>query len=195
MITPGLLVTLEGLDNAGKTTVCAVIAERLRDVTVTKELTTTVGRTLKDAIRQGLPLTPEEKVLLFAADRLERQRVSVDPAIQEGRVVVADRWVHSALAYRLAEVSQGRTQLREYVLAVNRPCRKPDLAVYLDIPATTSYARQAGSDPLPRVDLERVRDEYLELVARGELRRVDGLRPVDAVATDVLSCIASVRRS
>ena len=197
MASKGLLVCLEGIDNAGKTAVARSVVRRLRSAgrpaQISKEFNTAIGKVLKESY---LSASAELKTLLFAADRIERQQRIIEPAIRSGTIVVADRWTYSALAYRLAGTTPARRKrLRSYIDAVNRVCRVPDLVFYLDIPVSMSVARRQVDDPMPTEDvLKRVRVEYLKMRHRPIFEWVDATKPSDVVAQTVFERVAEVAK-
>lgn len=192
----GIFVSFEGIDNAGKTEVGAHLCERLRaaghQALLSKEFTTPIGALLKSTYIAGPHTSPELKVLLFAADRLERQHNVIVPALSAGAIVIADRWTYSAFAYRRAEAEVAgadASALLDYVDTVNRRCMTPDLQLYLDISVSSSMARQrTGDSAVPsEVVLKGAREAYLSLVRGGKLTLVDASRSVDAVVADIES--------
>lgn len=197
MASKGLLVCLEGIDNSGKTAVARRVVAQLRSVgrsaQVSKEFGTTIGRILKASY---LSSSVELKTLLFAADRIERQQRFIEPALNSGTIVVADRWYFSALAYRLAEVAPAkRRRLRSYVWAINQVCLRPDLTFYLDIPVSLATARRQANDLMPSEEvLRRVRVEYIKMCRRFGFERIDATGRIDVVAQMVFGRIAEAAR-
>lgn len=113
---PGRFIVLEGLDGAGTTTQTERLASLLRseghDVVTTREPSDgPVGTMLRQALtgRLGLPqgrgpLAQETLALLFAADRTDHLHARILPALEQGKVVLCDRYVLSSLAYQGASL-------------------------------------------------------------------------------------------
>jgi dTMP kinase len=108
--------------------------------------------------------------------------------LQNGTMVVSDRYVYSSLAY------QGSAGLDlDWIKKINKFSPVPDLAIYIDLPLEV-LARRIKSD---RSVMERmrtqmmVRNVYIELVKRGELIRVGGNRPVKEVSKEILDLVLS----
>ena len=123
--------------------------------------------------------------LAFALDRLIHLKRRVIPLLEEGYVVVSDRYMYSSIAYQTASGAP-----LEWVMEVNKWALKPDLAIYLDVdPLTGLRRRQSMKSRFPEFEklefIERVRRVYLELVSRGLLVKVDASRPVEEVYKDV----------
>jgi len=184
---PGKLIDLEGIDNCGKTTqaylVSAWLNSRKQPSVVTKELTTPVGRLIKWYFGQE-SFPPILKVLLFAGDRFIRQVKEVSPAINKGKIVIADRWVSSAVVYRAVESIS-----TDYVIKVNDFALKPDVIIILDVPAALAVERgKLAKRPCPySLDfLKKARLEYLRIAETVGAIVIDGSLPKDQVTQEIL---------
>jgi dTMP kinase len=170
----GVLITLEGIDGAGKTTQVrrleATLAARGYRIVVTREPGgTPLGRELRRLLlERDLALTPDAELLLFLADRAEHVARVIKPALAAGAVVLCDRFSDSTLAYqgygRRADVAR----LRE-LDAASRDGVAPDLTLLLDCPvAEGARRRRRALDRYQALDAafqERVRDGFLALAA------------------------------
>ena len=96
---PGLLVAFEGIDNAGKTTQVKLVADWLKScgwsTLISLEMRTGIGESFRAEFEIG-KLSPRIKALLFAADRYYRLENEIIPALDQGAIVLADRWYLSA---------------------------------------------------------------------------------------------------
>ena len=171
----GRLVDLEGIDNCGKTTqarlVSSFLNEHKQPCTVTRELTTPIGKVIKWYFRQK-HFPPVLKLLLFAGDRFIRQKRDVLPKLNKGNIVIADRWVLSAVVYRAVEGISSNC-----VLTVNRFALKPDFVIILDIPAESAVERgKLAKKPCPySLDfLKKARAEYLRIAKAANVVVLDG---------------------
>jgi dTMP kinase len=193
----GLFITLEGIDGCGKTTQARLLAGWLRrrgfSVVCTDEPTDgPVGRVVKRILRGELRVPVEVEVFLFAADRAWHLANVVEPALGAGRVVINERYVGSSLAYQTA-----RGASRTLVRRANEFARRPDLAIFIDVPprvAASRIRRERDLDEFER-DLglqELVRKGYLELVKRGEMARVDGTRGKKEVQNEIRKLVATI---
>jgi dTMP kinase len=139
----GFLIAIEGIDGTGKTTQAHLVQERLQEkklcVIRTKEPTTGKwGQILRDSALTGR-LSLEEEVETFLKDRREHVETVINPHLQAGHIVIADRYYFSTMAYQGARGIDPNELLRQNELFAP----EPDLLVILDIE--------------PKFGLERIR--------------------------------------
>lgn len=187
-------VAFEGVEGAGKTTVCAATARRLRArravVTVREPGGTGVGEAIREILLHpdGV-VAPWAEALLFAAARAQLAADVVRPALDRGAVVLSDRSVYSSLAYQGA----GRGLGVEAVRAVNEPGLGgtwPSLVVLLRLDPEVGAAREDGRDRIGAEGaafLHRVAGAFDDLAAAEPDRFlvVDADRPLDDVVAEV----------
>ncbi len=203
MTSPGLFISIEGGEGAGKSTVITALREALaatgREVVLTRE---PGGTPEGEAIRALLldpanHLAPEAELLLMFASRAQLVRQLIRPALARGAVVVADRFTDASFAYQ----GGGRgldmgciAELERWAAGI-----KPDLTLLLDVGVAQGLARARarGGDPdrieRERVDFfERVRATYLARAAAepARFRVVDASQPAPDVRTAVQSLLA-----
>ncbi|WP_253306743.1 dTMP kinase [unidentified bacterial endosymbiont] len=173
----GRFIVIEGLEGAGKSTVCGLVATALTQAGISEVLQTRepggtqLGEQLRLLIQQGLPDEPlqatAELLLLYAA-RAQLVEQVIKPALARGAWVVGDRHDLSTQAYQgggrgIAE--QVLNSLRDAVLGPFRP----DLTLYLDISPAKGLQRVAQRGSFDRMEQEsllffqRVRARYLAL--------------------------------
>lgn len=173
----GRFIVIEGLEGAGKSTVCGLVATALTQAGISEVLQTRepggtqLGEQLRLLIQQGLPDEPlqatAELLLLYAA-RAQLVEQVIKPALARGAWVVGDRHDLSTQAYQgggrgIAE--QVLHSLRDAVLGPFRP----DLTLYLDIRPAKGLQRVAQRGSFDRMEQEsllffqRVRERYLAL--------------------------------
>ena len=180
----GAFICIEGLDGCGKTTQAKLLTEKLRKshraVYTAEPSRGKIGTYIRNRCLYGEKrLSTVVEALLFAADRIEHVETEVLPALNEGQLVISDRYVYSSLAY------QGAAGLSlEWIEKVNEHALKPDLAVFIDVnPKTVMHRLKPKRSVMENMETQqRVRDIYLKFVAKGELIRIDGDRSKAEVA-------------
>ena len=192
----GLFITLEGPDGSGKTTQLRLLADWLRardySLLVTREPGGThIGEDIRELLHDcaHVEMSPHAEILLYSASRAQLVAEVIRPALQAGKVVLCDRYFDSTYAYQGYGRGLSLDALRSITdFAVQG--LKPDLTLYLDVPAAVGLRRREQSgEALNRLDREtvafheRVRQGYLALAGAepGRWRVVDAVGPVDAV--------------
>lgn len=186
-------IVLEGGDGAGKTAqakaLCSALKRNGYEVHPTAEPSrSTVGKLIRRSFLEREKMFPEVEALLFAADRFLHLKYEIRPALAAGRMVVCDRYMYASLAYQGAQ-GVDLSWIRE----MNRFADKPDLAIYLDVPAETGLSRiRRKKSVLEKLELQRrVREEYLKLVQAGELALVDSTQPIEKVSEDIYALVVA----
>ncbi|MEP7044849.1 MAG: dTMP kinase [Dokdonella sp.] len=190
----GKLITLEGGEGAGKSTVLEAVRARLAshglEVVVTRE---PGGTALGEAVR-ALVLDParadlcvESELLLMFAARAQLAHEVIRPALDAGRWVLSDRFTDASYAYQGG--GRGQPQARIADLEAWAVALKPDLTLLLDLPVADGLARAGARGEADRIEreaadfFERVRAAYRARAAAepARYRVIDARQPVDAV--------------
>jgi dTMP kinase len=194
----GVFIAIEGIDGAGVTTQAELLQRKLEDdilpfikedveygngphTHLTKEPTDgPAGGQIRVALSERLELDTETLALFFATDRRDHVEREIEPMLEDGYIVIADRYYLSSYAYQLDGVGGDLEWLR----AINSKSISPDLTVLLDVEVDTSKRRRDQSrltEELTedRETLETVRENYLDIAdtlqSEGEnIRIVDG---------------------
>jgi dTMP kinase len=193
-MTRGRLVAIEGIDRAGKSSLLHRMPSALPDCRVPLELCSEFQSPLRDVFRDALgALSPFQKTYLFAADRAWTYEGTCLPALEEGRLVLWDRYVASALAYRSVELGREETQLQlDDVRAINRPFRGPDLTLLIEISVETSVARAAAAgrpEPYSAAFLHDVSEAYRTMAVAEGWAILDGEAGEEMTATAAATAI------
>lgn len=202
----GRLITIEGLDGSGKTTLAAALADALRARGVEVELLREPGgvaaaeriRTLvKDpALRVGA----RAEALLYAAARAQLVEEALAPALARGAWVLLDRFVDSSLAYQGAGRALGIEEVRA-INAFGTGGLAPDRTLLLQLDPALGRARQDGRGEAPD-RLEREGDGFFAAIAEGyarlaaaepeRIRAIDASAPPEQVLAAALAALADL---
>ncbi|MFZ2476089.1 MAG: dTMP kinase [Lactococcus raffinolactis] len=205
-MTKGILITLEGPEGAGKTTILQQILPILTQVGVAILTTREPGGIrIAENIREII-LAPENtaidgktELLLFAAARRQHLNEKVRPALAEGEIVIIDRFIDSSVAYQgyargidVADVEMINNFATDGLL--------PDLTLYFDVDTEIGLSRvMSGNREVNRLDLEakemhqKVRAGY-QAIAKANPERIvtiDASQTIDQVVSTTLSTLQS----
>jgi len=192
-----LLVTIEGIDGTGKSTLLLALKERLSDLdpVFTREPGATwVGESVRRAIAEQID--PITEATLFVADHAAHLATVVRQALAEGKLVISDRYSDSRFAYQSVTLAGVIPDPEGWLRAMHNGWSVvPDKTILLVIPVDDALARLAtksGREHFERREiLEKVQDRYLEF-ARAEPARfiiVDALKEKDEIAGFVADAI------
>jgi len=188
----GKLIAVEGIDQAGKQTVCAWLVGEFRAHGVAAEqtgfpdYTTPLGHEIAAFLRGERAYPAEARQLLYTANRWERA-AELRAWLAEGRAIVADRYIASGVAYGAA---QGLAI--DWMLALERGLPPADLTVLLDITPEVSLARKTTARDAyeARTDLlARAREAYHTLAQGPGWLVVDAAADRDTVRARVLAAL------
>lgn len=167
----GKLITFEGIDGSGKSTLSKAVYEKLLNqgfsVLLTKEPgATEFGKTLRKMLQESeVKIDPKAEFLLFAADRAQHIEQVVLPALKAGKIVISDRMADSSLAYQ----GYGRNLDKEIINKVNSWAMqglKPDLTIYIKIDYETAIGRIKKRDE-KLTNFEKEKTEFFQRVIQG----------------------------
>jgi dTMP kinase len=194
-----MLVTIEGLDGCGKSTLVEGLRGVFPDATFTREPT---DSWYGEAVERSLAAPdadPLAELFLYTADHAAHLSRVVRPALAEGRLVISDRYSDSRIAYQATTLAAADAVADPfaYVRSLHEPfSRPPDLTLYLDIDPETAAARSDGANKFERADhLAAVRERYERLLADEPDRfvRIDATRPPEAVRDRAVAAVEARR--
>lgn len=171
----GLFITFEGGEGCGKSTHSRLLLKKLEQRNIPVVLThepggTALGDELRKALKRkrGSSISPRAELFLVAASRAQLVAEVIRPALQEGKVVLCDRFTHSTMVYQ----GYGRGLDFTAIQMVNNMATRnlnPDLIILLDISPEQGLARkQSLKDRFELEDLSfhrRVREGYVKMAA------------------------------
>lgn len=200
----GIIISFEGPDGAGKTTVLEqvlpVLQEKGYDIVTTREPGgVEIAERIRDVILDvnHVAMDSKTELLLYMAARRQHYVEKVLPALVAGKVVLIDRFIDSSIAYQGA----GRGLDKDIITRLNdfaTDGRKPDLTLYFDVESEIGLARIAknAEREVNRLDLEkldmhkRVRKGYLALAEQEKrIVTIDASRELADVVSETLHTI------
>ena len=203
-VTPGLFISLEGIDGSGKSTQAKWLAAWLRDQGRDPVLTREPGgapgaEAIRRLLVEGDPdrWSPETEILLFTAARRDHLERTIRPALAAGRDVITDRFADSTRVYQGAT----RGDLRGLVDDIHARVIgiEPDLTLILDIDPEVALARglarRSGEDRFEDFGLgfqRKLHDGFRALAneAPGRCVLIDANRTPEAIAADITAAVA-----
>ncbi|MBJ7353290.1 MAG: dTMP kinase [Thermoleophilaceae bacterium] len=193
MTDGGYFISFEGIDRSGKSTQAIVLAEELgeRALFVREPGGTIFSERVRGILKDPeVPLSPRAEALLFAAARADLVASVIRPALDEGRIVIADRFIDSSLAYQGVARGLGVDAIK----TLNHwaaDTLMPNMTLLIEIDPAVAISR--GAEEHDRFEDEgesfqrKVAEAYDQLAIDNPDRiiRVDGDRGPDDVALDV----------
>jgi len=199
----GYFITVEGTDGAGKTTQIKLIEDYLKSknksVVVTREPGgTSIGEKIRDILldSQNSEMGMITEMLLYASARAQLVSEVIRPAIEEGKVVICDRFVDSSYVYQ----GFGRGIDLKIITDVNRVALDglvPDITLFFDLNPVEALRRRKNSTELDRIEKEkmdfhkRVYNGYkkLAMLYSDRINCIDSDRSIEEIFDDVKACI------
>lgn len=197
----GLFISFEGGEGSGKSSVINVVKQKLEadghKVVITRE---PGGVNVSEQIRNVIlavdnQMSKETEALLYAASRVEHLYSKVIPLINEGYIVLSDRYIDSSLAYQ----GYARGIGIEKVLEINMFAKEylPKVTYFFDVTPEVGLARIQGRDKIDRLDLEtidfhqKVYEGYKEVckLYPERVKSINGERCIEAIIEDIYNDI------
>ena len=203
MQSRGKFITFEGCDGCGKSTQLKMFNEYLTQQNIPHIFTREPGGgKISEAIREillsgkNMEMTDECEALLYAASRVQHLSDRVEPALQEGKLVICDRYVDSSFAYQAYARGLGV----DFIGKINAYALQkylPDVTIFIDLTPEAAFLRKKGADKDDRLELagmafhQKVYQGYKQLAAQEPERIVciDGNNTPDGIFADVLKAL------
>lgn len=198
-MSSGLFITVEGTDGSGKTTQIQLMKQYLENrgyqVILTREPGgTQVSEKIRDLVldKENSDITPITEMILYAASRAQHVSQLIKPALEEGKVVICDRFVDSSYAYQ----GFGRNIDLKAIADVNRIAVNgiiPDITFFLDIDVETAIMRRVAATEADRIEQEKldfhknVYEGYkkLSVLYPERIKTIDAQRTVEEIADEI----------
>jgi dTMP kinase len=116
----------------------------------------------------------------------------VKPALDEGKLVICDRYIFSSLAY------QGSAGLSlDWIETINARALQPDFSLFIDVdPERVLERLQRKKSVMETLETQRkVREVYLRFVEKGEMIRIDGDKPKEGVADELYAVVLDLLKT
>jgi len=190
----GKFFAFEGIDGAGLTTQSSLLKDWFENqgfaTFLTKEPTDgPIGSQIRLVLSKRLRMGSTALALAFAADRMDHLDTDIVSKINNGVIVISDRYYLSSYAYQSLDLELG------WLANVNSKCLKPHLTILLDVPALICKKRMERMrwhvELYEQTEkLERVRENFLSIAEQmrknGEnIEVVDGNRPLSEIHKDI----------
>ncbi|MHA2024433.1 MAG: dTMP kinase [Candidatus Thorarchaeota archaeon] len=200
----GFLFVIEGIDGSGKTCACKELVKRLQsigyDVVHLREPTTESqwGKEIRARSPTG-ELSPDEELDLYTKDREWHIANRILPALDEGKVVLMDRYFFASGAYQSTVLDIHWSE----ILRINREdisAPEPDIVFILDVPADIGLERATGRTGKANLQFERierlvkVRKNYLEMIETDSatFKLIDSTNPLDQVIDEIYDIVTDI---
>jgi|TARA_B110000914_G_C15482498_1_gene456383 dTMP kinase len=192
-----VLINLEGIDGCGKSTQSKFLVKKFEEnnekTIILKEPTNgKYGKKLWEMLSGKREATTEQILDLFVMDRKEHVKNKINPALNEGKIVLMDRYYYSTMAYQAAagiDVNRIRKD--------NEFAPKPDIVLIFDLPADLAMKRVRGhsvADVFEKEEhLEKVREAYLNLENDPLVRIIDSTRTPEEIFEEVWKLVSEVK--
>ncbi len=203
-----MLITFEGIEGSGKTTqielLCDYLKKKGQPIIQTREPGGTgFGEALRAVLlKKGMDVFPLSELLVFMAMRAQHVEEVILPALQDGKIVICDRFVDATYAYQ----GYGRKIDLGVIETLNRLVTKgtrPNLTILMNVSAERGLKRKAASSPMDRIEEEdisfhqKIKKAY-EKLAKEDPKRffvVDGSLKADAIHLIVREKVNNVLKS
>lgn len=198
----GKFITFEGGECSGKTTIIQKVCQLFMDKNIPYISTREPGgidiaEQIRDIILdiKNKKMTEETEALLYAASRMQHLKERIIPALDEGKIVICDRFLDSSLAYQ----GYARGLGMDAILKINHFALEhlPDLTLFIDVTPDVALKRLSQRNKTDRLDLEsetfhqKVYDGYQEVMKLYPNRvvRIDGNQNLEKVCDDCIHVI------
>jgi dTMP kinase len=196
----GLFITIEGMDGSGKTTQINKLRDYFEGLGQHVVLTREPGGTLiSEAIRELIldiqykEMDNVTEALLYAASRAQHVREYIGPCLEQGDIVICDRFVDSSIVYQ----GHARKLGEDMVAKINEYATGglvPDITFFLDLEHTKGMDRKKNQQDLDRLEAEKehfhqlVREGYHKLLAANphRIKGIDASQSIEQVHQEII---------
>jgi dTMP kinase len=209
----GLLITLEGIDGSGKSTVLRHIASRLRNVLPERRIVITaeptdgeVGRILRSELGKASGEGSEasaamrmQELFLFMADHAQHLAKTIIPSLESGAIVLSDRYADSTAAYQGVTLQGIVPDPVSWIQSISRPWNiQPDKTLLFILEPESALTRmqsRSGREKFERLEFLRLVDENFRAIAALDPQRfvlIDAGQSEMAVANEATEAVLNL---
>ena len=196
-----MFITFEGIEGSGKSTQIQMLKEFFEKKSLkaffTKEPgSSEIGKEIRSILlNKENKIYPQTEIFLIFADRVQHVQEIVKPNLNEGKIVVSDRYYDSSVAYQGQR--EGISKIEIYELIENLDLPTPDITFLLDLPANVGLKRAKNRASLDRLESEEisfhegVRQNYLDLQEQNFQRivKIDATQSPNEIFSNIIKKI------
>ena len=196
-----MFITFEGIEGSGKSTQIQMLKEFFEKKSLkaffTKEPgSSEIGKEIRSILlNKENKIYPQTEIFLIFADRVQHVEEIIKPNLNEGKIVVSDRYYDSSVAYQGQR--EGIRKIEIYELIENLDLPTPDITFLLDLPANVGLKRAKNRASLDRFESEEisfhegVRQNYLDLHEQNLERivKIDALQAPNEIFSNIIKKI------
>ncbi len=196
-----MFITFEGIEGSGKSTQIQMLKEFFEKKSFkaffTKEPgSSEIGKEIRSILlNKENKIYPQTEIFLIFADRVQHVQEIIKPNLNEGKIVVSDRYYDSSVAYQGQR--EGISKIEIYELIENLDLPTPDITFLLDLPANVGLKRAKNRASLDRFESEEisfhegVRQNYLDLQEQNLKRivKIDATQSPNEIFSNIIKKI------
>ena len=196
-----MFITFEGIEGSGKSTQIQLLKEffekKAQKAFFTKEPgSSEVGKKIRSILlNKENKIFPLTEIFLIFADRIQHVQEIIKPNLNEGKIVISDRYFDSSIAYQGQREGVDKKEIYELINMLDLPT--PDITFLLDLPVDVGLKRAKNRATLDRFESEEmsfhegVRQNYLDLQEQNLERivKIDALKTPDEIFSNIIKKI------
>ena len=169
-----LFIVFEGIDGSGKTTQAELLAEKLTSIQQSNIIIrepggTPLGESIRKELKSNPNLDPVTQLFLFSACRTELIKDVINPNLEEGHIVICDRYIFSTIAYQ-GHAEGLNIPYIENMIDLSTGGLTPDIVIFIDTPVEIAKKRRENetNDYYDRKDIDyyvRTREGYISMAS------------------------------
>ena len=169
-----MFIVFEGIDGSGKTTQAELLAEKLTSIQQSNIIIrepggTPLGESIRKELKSNPNLDPVTQLFLFSACRTELVKDVINPNLEEGHIVICDRYIFSTIAYQ-GHAEGLNIAYIENMIELSTGGLTPDIVIFIDTPVEIAKKRRENetNDYYDQKDIDyyvRTREGYISMAS------------------------------